>query len=310
MAEPATMADDLNGVYAVPTLPRRTGNRRTLDLDAATRVVEHIAAGGITRFLYGGNALLYHVSLDEYECLVGWLAQFQSPRQAIPSLGPAFGRALDQSRLLRRHGFSTAMLLPCNDPRDARGMDIGAREIAQASGLPLMLYLKSEDAFGSDLHAGLDAIGRLIRDGVAIAIKYAVVRKDPASDPYLHALLERVDPKQVLSGIGERPAIVHLRDFGLGGMTTGSGCIAPKRCSEFFTACRSGDWIRAEQLRQIFMPLEDLRDAWGPARVLHHATALSDIAPTGPIVPYVSPLDPHQLEQLAQVVQRLMEADA
>ena len=51
MAEPATMADDLNDVYAVPALPRQTGIRRTLDLDAATRVVEHIEAGGIKRFL-------------------------------------------------------------------------------------------------------------------------------------------------------------------------------------------------------------------------------------------------------------------
>ena len=39
------------------------------------------------------------------------------------------------------------------------------------------------------------------------------------------------------------------------------------------------------------MPLEDLRDAWGPARVLHHATELAGIAPTGPIPPFVSPLD-------------------
>ncbi len=177
------------------------------------------------------------------------------------------------------------MLLPCNDPRDARGMEIGAREIAEAAGLPLILYLKSEDAFGADRHAGLDAIGRLIRDGVALAIKYAVVRQILRRIRTCDALLERVDPKQVLSGIGERPAIVHLRDFGLGGMTTGSGCIAPKRCSEFFAACRSGDWARAEQLRQIFMPLEDLRDAWGPARVLHHATSVVRHRTDGPDSP-------------------------
>ena len=235
----------LDGVFAVPPLPRKPGPRRTIDFDAAARVAEHIESGGITRFLYGGNAFLYHLSLEEYECLAGWLAQFQPPRVAIPSIGPAFGRAIDQARVLRRHGFTAAMLLPCNDPRDAAGMEAGVREIAEGAGLPIVLYLKSEDAFGADTRAGLDAIDRLIRDGVALAIKYAVVRPDPAADSYLNALLERVDRKQVLSGIGERPAIVHLRDFRLGGMTTGSGCIAPKLCADLFAACRNRDWARA-----------------------------------------------------------------
>ena len=69
---------DLNGVFAVPPLPRKNDSRRTIDLDAAERVAKHIEAGGITRFLYGGNAFLYHASLDEFEALVGWLAGFSS----------------------------------------------------------------------------------------------------------------------------------------------------------------------------------------------------------------------------------------
>jgi hypothetical protein len=55
------------------------------------------------------------------------------------------------------------------------------------------------------------------------------------------------------------------------------------------------------------MPLEDLRDAWGPARVLHHATELAGIAPTGPIPPFVSPLAAAQLETLAPVARELRE---
>jgi len=58
------------------------------------------------------------------------------------------------------------------------------------------------------------------------------------------------------------------------------------------------------------MPLEDLRDAWGPARVLHHATELADIAPTGPIPPYVSLLNEKQVQQLAPVARALRERDA
>jgi dihydrodipicolinate synthase/N-acetylneuraminate lyase len=176
--------------------------------------------------------------------------------------------------------------------------------------MPLILYLKSEDGFGSAKEPGLDAIARLIDDGVALAIKYAVVRDNPHDDAYLEGLLRRVDRTRVISGMGERPAVVHLRDFGLGGMTTGSGCIAPRLCSALFEACGDQNWTEAETLRAHFMPLEDIRDAWGPARVLHHATELSGIAPAGPIPPYVSPLAARELEELAPVARALRELDA
>ena len=301
---------DLSGVYAVPPLPRRRDERRALDLHAAEAVARHIESGGITRFLYGGNAFLYHVTLDEYATLIDWLSGFPASRWPIPSVGPSFGRAIDQARLLRKHSFPAAMMLPCADPRDARGLEAGLREVAHAAGMPLILYLKSEDAFGSHTEQGLDAIGRLLDDGTAIAIKYAVVRDDPRNDAYLDGLLRRVDRRSVISGMGERPAIEHLRDYRLGGLTTGSGCIAPQSCQALFAAALAGDWNRAAELRTAFMPLEDLRDAWGPARVLHHATELAGIAATGAIPPYVSPLDAVQLERLAPVAQALRERDA
>ena len=302
--------DDLAGVFSVPPLPRKRTAKRPLDFDAAECVARHIEAGGITRLLYGGNAFLYHIDLAEYEALLDWLAGFPATRWAIPSIGPSFGRAIDQARLLRQHSFPTAMLLPCGDPRDAVGLEAGIREIADAAGMPLILYMKSDDSFGSDKDAGLDAVGRLMRDGVATAIKYAVVRDDPGHDPYLDGLLRRVERGRVVSGIGERPAVVHMRDFGLPGFTTGSGCVASSLSTALFEACRAGDWSRAEEIRAHFIPFEDLRDEWGPARVLHHGTELAGIAPTGPIPPFVSPLDPAQLERLAPVARALREESA
>ena len=306
----APHVNPLDGVFAVPPLPRHPDARRRLNLKAAERVARHIEAGGITRFLYGGNAFLYHASLAEFKELVDWLAGFSRKRWPIPSIGPTFGHAIDQARLLKRYKFRTAMMLPCNDPRDARGMEAGIREIASVAGMPLILYLKSEDGFGADKDAGLDAIARLIDDGVAMAIKYAVVLQNPREDRYLDGLLRRVDKAKVISGMGERPAVVHLRDYALGGLTTGSGCIAPHTCRDLFAACRGGDWSRAAKLRAAFMPLEDLRDAWGPARVLHHATALAGIAPTGPIPPYVSPLADSELQQLEPVARTLRDLDS
>jgi dihydrodipicolinate synthase/N-acetylneuraminate lyase len=307
--DPLTL-EDVWGVYAVPPLPRKANAARSLDLDAAERVAKHIADGGISKFLYGGNAFLYHITLDEYDTLLGWLDGFPEPRMPIPSVGPSYGRAIDQAKLLRRYSFSCAMLLPCSDPRDARGLEAGIREIADAVGIPLIVYLKSEDAFGSDLEAGLDAVARLVDDGVCAAIKYAVVREDPLDDRYLASLLARVDRRRIVSGMGERPAIVHLQDFELGGLTTGSGCIAPFLCSALLTACEDNNWHAADALRAEFLPLEDLRDAWGPARVLHHATELAGVASTGPIPPYVSPLSSEYVAELAPVARHLRERNA
>jgi 4-hydroxy-tetrahydrodipicolinate synthase len=289
--------DDLRGVFPVPPLCRRTDARRSLDWSENDRLVRHMTDGGMTRFLYGGNAFLYHLTLAEYEELVGWLSGFPDGLWAIPSVGPSFGRALDQVALLRRHSFPCAMALPCADPRDARGLEAGLREISEAAGLPLILYLKDEANFGGDLEAGLDAVARLVDARVCVAIKYAVVRKDPAQDPYLEGLLKRVDRRLVVSGIGERPAIVHMGEFGLPGFTTGSGCLAPRLSNEIFAACAAGEPARAEEVRAHFLPLEDERDAGGPARVLHAAMERAGVARTGPIPPFVTVLSETQAAQ-------------
>src|SRR4029450_1257780 len=85
-----------------------------------------------------------------------------------------------------------------------------------------------------------DAIARLVSDGVVVAIKYAVVRQDPSTDAYLEGLLARVYRARVVSGMGERPAVQHMRQFGLPGFTTGSGCVAPSLSQAPFDAGTSG----------------------------------------------------------------------
>jgi len=300
--------DDLRGVFAVPPLCRKAGAGRPLDFAENDRLVRHMTSGGLTRLLYGGNAFLYHVTLAEYGELLDWLRGLEG--WAIPSVGPSFGRAIDQASLLRRHRFPAVMALPCGDPRDAAGLAAGMREIAASAGTSLILYLKSEDGFGPDPMAGLDAVARLVDEGLCVAIKYAVVRKDPGVDPYLGALLERVDKKRVVSGIGERPAIVHMNRFGLPGFTTGSGCIAPSLTSALFEACVRRDWDAAEALRTLFLPLEDRRDAFGPARVLHTAAELASLAKTGPIPPFLTALAEDQRAALEPVARELLHHDA
>ncbi len=294
--------EDLRGVFAVPPLARRRDAARSLDLAQNDLIVRHIISGGITRLIYGGNAFLYHITLAEYEELLEWLAGFDDELWVIPSIGPSYGRAMDQAKLLRKFQFPCVMVLPCSDPSDSAGLERGYREIAEAAGAELIVYLKDERNFGAKQESGLDAVARLVDDGVCIGIKYAVVRDEPSRDAYLEALLSRVNRKFVISGIGERPAVVHLRDWKLPGFTTGSGCIAPRLSRMLFEACAQQDFDQAEALRAEFISLEDLRDKWGPAKVLHSAIELAAIAETGDIPPFVSGLSAEQLKELEVVV--------
>ena len=301
---------DFRGVFAVPSLARRDDARRSLDLEQNELIIDHIARGGITRFIYGGNAFLHHITLAEYEQLLEWLSGLSNELWMIPSIGPSYGRAMDQALLLSRYEFPCVMMLPCADPRDVDGLERGYREVADAANTRLIVYLKEEDNLGPRKEAGLDLVARLVDDGVCAGIKYAVVREDPARDAYLDALLERVDRAVVLSGIGERPAVTHMRDWKLAGFTTGSGCIAPRSSQMLFEACARGDFESAESLRAHFIRHEDLRDEWSPSKVLHFATALAGIARTGPPPPYLSALSAERLEKLRVVALELAEWDA
>src|SRR5215470_8665608 len=136
---------DLSGVFAVPPLARRNDSKRTIDFDQNERIAKHIVDGGVSRLLYGGNAFLYHITVAEFEALLEWLSSTTHDLWLIPSIGPSFGRAIEQAELLRKHSFPVAMMLPCADPRDAVGLERGFREIADSANAKLILYLKDEN---------------------------------------------------------------------------------------------------------------------------------------------------------------------
>ena len=75
-------------------------------------------------------------------------------------------------------------------------------------------------------------------------------------------------------------------------------------------AITSGDYAKAEQLRQIFRPLEDLRNAHSPILVLHHAVALAGVANTGPVLPLLSELPSDLLPQIEKAAKDLFVLNA
>ena len=263
---------------AVPPLARNTAGE--LDEAANAAIIRHLEAGGIELLLYGGNAVLYHLPLGEYEPLLEMLAGLAGPASVVvPAVGPTYGLMMEHARLLRGTSFATAMLLPHQGITTSSGVATGVRRFVEAAGMPALVYIKHEGFLEPEDAAAL------CRDGLVSAIKYAIVRENPAEDPTLRRLVDLVDPAMVISGIGEQPAIVHMRDFGLGGFTTGCGCVSPKLSVALRQAAARGDWAEAERLRALFEPLEDLRNAISPICVLHEAVAAAGIADTGPLLP-------------------------
>jgi dihydrodipicolinate synthase/N-acetylneuraminate lyase len=112
-----------------------------------------------------------------------------------------------------------------------------------------------------------------------------------------------------VSGIGERPAVVHLRDFGLTSFTSGSVCVAPRGSMRMLELLRDKRWDEAEKIRAEYMPLEDCRDQISPIRVLHDAVTLAEIADMGPMLPMLSVLDQQSRARVAPVARRLLEID-
>jgi dihydrodipicolinate synthase/N-acetylneuraminate lyase len=287
---------------AVPPLSRRLDF--TLNEGANERIIRHLEAGGVRLLLYGGNANLYHVPLSEYEPLLAMLARIAGPDTlVIPSAGPSYGMLVDQAKIIRRFAFPTVMVLPQQGLTTSVGVATGIRRFVEASGVPALLYIKHDGFIEPEEVAALD------RDGLLSGIKYATVRNDASVDPYLRRLVEVVDRAKIISGIGEQPAIIHTRDFGLGGFTSGCVCVAPRLSQQMLAAMRVGAWEEADRIRSVFRPLEDLRNAINPIRVLHRAVEGAGIAPTGPLLPLLSNVEVEHEAAIDAAASALLAAD-
>ncbi|MBM3570882.1 MAG: dihydrodipicolinate synthase family protein [Alphaproteobacteria bacterium] len=299
---PVTFDDIPRSVIAVPPLARNAD----LEVDEYEncRIIGYLENGGVRTLMYGGNANFYNVGVYEYAALVDFLGeQAGNDTWIVPSIGPDFGRMMDQADILRRRDFPTAMVLPQQFPATIAGAEDGIRRAADRMGRPVIIYIKAEG------YLSVEAVERLARDGLVAAIKYAVVRKNPAKDGLLSQLVQSIDRRLIISGIGERPAIAHMTEFGLPGFTSGSVCVGPRGSMALLRAVQAGRLAEAKKLRQRYIPLEDLRDEMSPIRVLHDAVMLAGVANTGPILPLLSNLSAEQCARVKPVAAALRAAD-
>lgn len=281
-------------------MPRHADGR--INADANGRLLAHLRAGSVTTFMYGGNANFYNLGVAELATVLDTLTPLLAQDDwLIPSVGADYGKAAEQIALLRERAFPTAMVLPLRFPASPAGVASGIGKLASRYGKPVIAYVKDEGYIdNADLAA-------LVKDGAVCAVKYAIVRKDPKQDAVLADLVQRVDRNIIISGIGERPVIDHFRAFGLRAFTSGSTCVAPALSNRIREALHANDDATAAATRELFIPLEDARDAHSPIRILHAAVELAGIAPTGPIGEFLSVIeDPRILSELKGIATTLL----
>ena len=296
---PATIAQS---VIAVPPLARNADF--SLNQQANQQMVQYLERGGIKSILYGGNANFYHIPLSEYESLLGMLSECGADDTwIIPSVGPAYGTMMDQAEIVRQFKFPTVMILPHRDLATPEGISTAVQQFVEKANVPIVLYIKHEGWID------VPSVKRLVDAGLVSMIKYAIVLENPSDDDYLRELVSEVDPQIIVSGIGEQPAIIHVRDFGVTSFTSGCVCVAPAMSMRMLAALNAKDYDEAEKIREQFCGLEDLRNGIHPIRVLHDAVRLADICDTGAILPLLSHTSDAQQQEIQQAARTLRELE-
>ena len=272
--------------------------------DGNAKLIRHLEAGGVSTLLYGGNANVHNWPVSRF---ADWLDSLEESvadsTWLIPSVGPDWGKLVDEAAILKQRRYPVAMALPMIAPQTPDGVVRGLQDFVDRSGVPLIVYIKT------DGYVPAKAIGRMVEQGAVFGIKYAVPRNDLKQDAYLQELIDAVGAERIVSGFGEPPAFPHLTHFKLAGFTAGCVCIAPHLSMSYLHALKRGDEAEAKRLLEVFLPLEAIRERHNAIRVLHTAVSLSGVADMGPILPLLTEADPAIHGEIKEAARALLAAE-
>lgn len=299
---PITRDDLARSVVSVPPLARN--DDLSLNAEENQKLIGHLESGGVSTLLYGGNALLYHIAPSQYADLLGQLEAWAAEDTlVIPSVGSSYGMMMDQAKVLCNTAYPTAMVLPQPNVVTYEGVERAIGDFVQAAGKPAVVYIKQLG------YIEVENVKRLVESEAVSWIKYAIVKDDPAVDEYLTRLKDAVGTELIVSGIGEQPALPHMQTFDVTAYTSGCVCVAPALSMHMLRLIQAGEYEAADQVREIFKTLEDLRNGINPVRVLHSAVAGAGIAETGPLLPMMSPVSASEAVEIADAANELLAAE-
>src|SRR3712207_4061395 len=176
-------AELARSVLAVPPLALQANLEPNVAANAA--LIRHMEAGGVSTLLYGGNANVQNWPVSRFgdwlDTLEGAVAE---DTWLIPSVGPDWGKLMDEAAILKSRRYPVAMALPMIAPQTPEGVLRGIADFVERSGVPLIIYIKT------DGYVPAEALGRLVEQVAVFGIKYAVPRADPKQDSYLEAIIQ------------------------------------------------------------------------------------------------------------------------
>lgn len=288
-----TPADLIASVIAIPPLardaegqPSATENRKLL---------AWLAGAGIRSYLYGGIANFFNVRVSEFPSVLDAIEAYAGPDDwVIPSIGPDFGKAMDQVAILKGRDFPTAMLLPFAPVMPA-GVATGLRRLADAYGRPLMLFFQSAE------YLKPWDIAALLADGVLCTVEFGIHPTATGENPFLAELLQLVGgTSHIIDARGEA-SIVHTAKYGLRGFTSGMSALAPQLSAALLTAVADGRLDQAAALAEKFLVLAKLRATHSFVSVLYDALRFASIADPGVVGPFYAPItDPTVLAEISE----------
>jgi dihydrodipicolinate synthase/N-acetylneuraminate lyase len=237
----------------IPALTTPFDASGAIDLDALERNAGALLAAGVHGFVATGTmGEAGSLSTSERRTVVertvgasgGRIPVIAGVSSGTPAASVAY--AADAAEA----GADAIMLLPPLGYRgDEREIIAFYRTVAEASGLPLMVY-NNPEASGTDMSPAL--IARIAGEVEQVA----AVKECSGDARRIAALLDAAPDIEVLVG-GDDWA---LEGFcaGATGWVTGVGVCAPAECVELYEACRAQDLERARSLYSRMLPLARL----------------------------------------------------
>jgi 4-hydroxy-tetrahydrodipicolinate synthase len=213
-------------------------------------IIARCAEAGVDALTINGNTgEFYGLTFAEAERMQAEVPALIAGRAAvIAGVGRSTNEAVHLAKRARADGVQALMVHQPPDPFVApRGVVEYVRRVADASGLPVELYLRNDGI-------GLGAIEALCRVPGVVAVKWAT-----PNVLTLAAAINRVGPGvNFVCGLAE-PWAPPMAAVGAKGFTSGLINVLPKRSVAVRDALRAGDYARANEEIAAIETFEALR---------------------------------------------------
>ena len=284
----------LTGISGILVTPFDADDR--IAPDRLAPIVARCAAAGVDALTVNGNTSeFYGLSFAEAERMQATVPAIVAGRAAvIAGIGRSVGEATTLAARAKADGADAVMIHQVPDPFVApRGVEAYVRRVADAAGLPVVLYLRNDGI-------GIAAIEALCRVPGVIGVKWAT--------PNMMVLAEAIrrlgDSVSFVCGLAE-PWAPPMTALGARGFTSGLINILPDRSVAIRDALRAGDFAAANAAIAAIRAFEELRaqeQNGANVSVVKAALALAgqDVGPARP--PACWPILPDAQARLAALL--------